>query len=138
MSKEQGPREAVIRAISSWEGVTVHEHRMGGVEFRLGRRELGHLHARIADLPFPRRFRDELIATGQARPHHVLPESGWVTVVMQTAMEAENVIALFRRNYERAAGAHSEGRGSSSNAGEPPNPLEVDTVVQPVPKLVPP
>jgi hypothetical protein len=32
----------------------VHEHRFGGVEFRLGRRELGHLHALFDDLPFPR------------------------------------------------------------------------------------
>ena len=41
-----------------------------------GRRELGHLHRTFADLPFPRRVRDELVAGGRARPHHVLPESG--------------------------------------------------------------
>jgi hypothetical protein len=56
--------EAVIREVSSWEGVTVHEHRFGGVEFRVARRELGHLHARFADLPFPRRVRDELVEAG--------------------------------------------------------------------------
>ena len=71
--------EAVIREVSSWEGVSVHEYRFGGVEFRVGRRELGHLHPRFADLPFPRRVRDELIALRRARPHHVLPDSGWVT-----------------------------------------------------------
>ncbi len=95
-------RDAVIREVSSWEGVKVSDHRFGGVEFRLGRRELGHLHATFADLPFPRRLRDELIASGRARPHHVLPDSGWVTVPMRTAEEAANVIALFRQNYDRA------------------------------------
>lgn len=93
--------ETVIKEVSSWEGVSVQEHRFGGVEFRVGRRELGHLHPHIADLPFPRNIRDELVAAGRARPHHILPNSGWVTVPMRTADEVAWVIELFRRNYER-------------------------------------
>ena len=90
-----------IRAeVGSWDGVTVEAHRFGGVEFRLGRRELGHLHGdRIADLPFTRALRDELVAAGRARRHHVLPDSGWVTCSLEDADEA---IALFRFSYERA------------------------------------
>lgn len=99
--------ETVRRAVASWEGVTTHDHRFGGIEFRQGRRELGHLHRTIADLPFPRRIRDDLVARGRAKPHHVLPRSGWVTVPMRTASEVANVIDLFRQNYERRA-AHSE------------------------------
>jgi hypothetical protein len=93
--------ETVSAAVASWEGVTTDNHRFGGIEFRLGRRELGHLHGRFADLPFPRRVRDELVAGGRARPHHVLPQSGWVTVPMRTSAEVSNVIELFRQNYER-------------------------------------
>jgi Family of unknown function (DUF5519) len=93
--------EQVVREVSSWEGVSVHAHRFGGTEFRVGRRELGHLHARFADLPFTRPIRDELVAAGRARPHHVLPDSGWVTVPMRDAAEARGVIELFRMNYER-------------------------------------
>ncbi len=93
--------ETVRQAVASWEGVTIHDHRFGGVEFRLGRRELGHLHRSFADLPFTRRIRDELVGAGRARPHHILPESGWVTVPMLTATEVQNVIALLRENYER-------------------------------------
>lgn len=95
-------RESLIREIASWKEVSVHQHRFGGVEFRVGRRELGHLHAAFADLPFPHRVRDELIAAGRARPHHVLPDSGWVTVPMRKAEEFANVTELFRRNYQRA------------------------------------
>ncbi len=48
-------RELLVRS-----QVTETTHRFGAVEFRLGRRELGHLHDdRMADLPFPRRVRDE-------------------------------------------------------------------------------
>jgi hypothetical protein len=60
------------------------------------------LHGSIADLPFPRRIRDELVAAGRARPHHVLPNSGWVTAPMRTDSEVATVIELFRHNYERA------------------------------------
>ncbi len=103
--------ETVRAAVASWEGVTTHTHRFGGLEFRLGRRELGHLHARFADLPFPRRIRDALVASGQARPHHVLPNSGWVTIPMRTASEAAHVIDLFRQNYDRTP-AHTSRRSS--------------------------
>ena len=93
--------ERVREAVGSWEGVTTHSHRFGGIEFRLGRRELGHLHRAIADLPFPRRIRDDLVAAGRARPHHILPESGWITVPMRTDADVANVIELFRQNYDR-------------------------------------
>ncbi len=79
--KQNGAAERITATVGSWPDVEIGPHRFGGVEFRLGRRELGHLHGdRIADLPFPRRVRDELIAAGRARAHHVLPDSGWVTV----------------------------------------------------------
>src|SRR5947209_8049798 len=95
--------EHIAETVQSWPGVEAAPHRFGGVEFRLGRRELGHLHGdRIADLPLPRRVRDELIAEGRARPHHVLPDSGWITVSIDSPEGAENAIELFRMTYERA------------------------------------
>src|SRR4029077_9807160 len=36
--------DEIARHVASWPGVTVAPHRFGGVEFRVGRRELGHLH----------------------------------------------------------------------------------------------
>lgn len=93
---------AIEREVCSWEGVTAHPHRFGGREFRLGGRALGHLHgARWADLPFPRRIRDMLVETGRAQPHHVLPDSGWVSRQIREDDVAE-VVELFRLAYERA------------------------------------
>jgi hypothetical protein len=95
--------EHIATVVESWPGVEAAPHRFGGVEFRVGRRELGHLHGdRIADLPFPRRVRDQLIADGRARAHHVLPDSGWITVSIGSPEEAEDAIELFRMAYERA------------------------------------
>jgi hypothetical protein len=98
--------EHITTVVRSWPGVEAATHRFGGVEFRVGRRELGHIHGdRIADLPFPRRVRDELVAEGRARPHHVLPESGWITVSIGSPDEAERAVELFRMAYERARNA---------------------------------
>jgi hypothetical protein len=112
MSESTG--EKIATAVRSWPGVEAATHRFGGTEFRLGRRELGHLHGdRIADLPFPRRVRDQLIAEGRARPHHVLPESGWITVSIRSPEEAQHAVELFRMAYERAT---SSRRGATQRA----------------------
>jgi hypothetical protein len=108
----------VIRAeVLSWDGVTEHPHRFGGVEFRLGKRELGHLHGdRLADLPFRRTIRDMLVETGRALPHHVLPDSGWVSKPIRGERDVDEVIELFRLSYERALAAASAAAARSPSA----------------------
>jgi luciferase-like monooxygenase len=99
----ENAEQRIVREVSAWPDVTVAPHRFGGVEFRVGRRELGHLHgSRWADLPFPIKVRDELIAAGKAEHHHVMPESGWITVRIRRAADVDLVIELFRMNYERS------------------------------------
>ncbi len=94
--------DRISREVLSWAGVTAEPHRFGGVEFRLGRRELGHLHGdRLADLPFPRAVREQLVSVGQAEPHHILPDSGWVTRRIRSEADVAEVIDLFRLNYDR-------------------------------------
>ena len=96
-------RAAIEREVTSWPGVTTGDTGRGGLQFRYGRVELGHLHGgSFADLPFPRKIRDELIATGQAAVHPPLPNSGWVRRQIDGPADAEAVIALLRMNYERA------------------------------------
>jgi Family of unknown function (DUF5519) len=104
LRREQARAGARIRAaVEAWPGVEVWPHRFGGVEFRVGRRELGHVHGdRIADLPFPRKVRDELVASGRALPHHVLPHSGWITFPIESREDVTRAIELFRLSYERA------------------------------------
>lgn len=94
--------DAIVREVTSWPGVTTGRHRFGGTEFRVGRRELGHLHgSRLADLPFPLLVRNDLVEAGRAQPHHVHPESGWVSYVIRGEDDIEPVVRLFRLNYER-------------------------------------
>jgi luciferase-like monooxygenase len=93
----------IVKEVSSWQGVTASAHSFGGTEFRLGRRELGHVHGdRWADIVFPMEVRDRLVAEGRAEPHHVLPRSGWVTFRFREEGDVERAIELFRLSYEAA------------------------------------
>jgi hypothetical protein len=93
----------IEQEVGSWEGVTTHPHRFGGISFRFGRRELGHLHGeRWADLAFHRRVRDMLVETGRAQPHHVLPHTSWVSKQIRDEDDVREVVELFRLGYERA------------------------------------
>ena len=88
--------------VAAWPGVTTAPHRFGGVEFRVGRREIGHLHgSHLADLPFPVRVREGLVSEGRAEPHHVLPASGWVSFRIQRRQDVAAAVDLFRLNYDR-------------------------------------
>lgn len=94
--------EAIERELLSWPDVTAGRHRFGGRAFRVGKIEIGHLHGgHVADLPFPRAIRDELVSSGKVSPHHHLPDSGWVSFHIRDEMDIPAVLALFRRNYER-------------------------------------
>jgi Family of unknown function (DUF5519) len=105
----------IEREIASWPGVSVEPHRFGGVEFRIGHRELGHLHgSSLADLPFPMRIREQLVKTGKAEPHHVLPRSGWVSRRIDDDEDVIAVVELFRLNYERPWKNDEESSISSS------------------------
>ncbi|MDQ3752015.1 MAG: DUF5519 family protein [Actinomycetota bacterium] len=104
--------ERISREVGSWDGITSRSHRFGGVEFRLGRVELGHIHGdSLADLPFPKAVRDSLIASGRAEPHHVLPHTGWLSRRIRSDWDVGDVIELFRLNYERI----TKRRPNSSN-----------------------
>jgi hypothetical protein len=95
-------RETIEREVTGWPGVEEKRHRFGGVEFRVNGHEIGHLHGdRLADLPFPVRMRKELVEAGEAQPHHVLPQTGWVSYRISGDEDVAGALDLFRRNYER-------------------------------------
>jgi hypothetical protein len=103
-------------AVAKWPGMNEAPHRFGGVEFRLGAREIGHLHGDVLlDVPFPKRVRNELVDAGLARPHHVLPESGWVSFFIEDDADVDAAVALLRRSHDLVA-AQLERRRVQSEA----------------------
>jgi hypothetical protein len=96
-------QKIITQTLTSWEGVSTAPHRFGGVEYRFGTRELGHIHGdHLIDIPFPKKVRDEIVQAGLALPHHVLPETGWVSFYLRNEEDVQRAIALLHRSYEIA------------------------------------
>ncbi len=93
--------ESIKKEILNWPDVTAEPHRFGGLEFRLNKREMGHIHGdKLADLPFPMDARNKLINSGRVSPHHVLPQSGWVSFWIKGEKGVPTVIDLFKMRYD--------------------------------------
>jgi hypothetical protein len=93
--------ESIEKELLSWSYVTAEPHIFGGIEFRINKREIGHIHEEllVVDLPFPMNMRNELVNSNHASPHHVLPQSGWVSYWIKKE-DIPAVIELFKMRYE--------------------------------------
>lgn len=110
-----GAHERIDAAVSAWPGIEARPHRFGGTEYRLGAREVGHLHGdHLLDIPFPKPVRDELVAAGLAQPHHILPESGWISFHLRREEDVERAVALLQRSYEIARERQARRDGDSN------------------------
>jgi len=90
--------------VSAWQGISVHRHRFGGREFRFGSAEVGHVHdSGAVDIPFPRAFRDELLARGLAEEHRWVPNTGWVSFHVRNEEDIGRAVWLMRLSYLRYA-----------------------------------
>jgi hypothetical protein len=99
----RGAQLLITKTVTAWAGVTAQPHRFGGVEYVIGRREIGHIHGdHLVDIPFPKKVRDEIVAAGRALPHHILPETGWVSFHLRQEADVEKAITLLHESYEIA------------------------------------
>lgn len=99
----KGAQARITAAVTAWAGVTSQPHRFGGVEYVIGKREIGHIHGdHLVDIPFPKKVREEIVAAGRAQPHHILPETGWVSFYLRQETDVEQAIALLHESYEIA------------------------------------
>jgi len=99
----RGASKQIVDTLLTWNGMEAHPHRFGGTEFRIGRREIGHIHGDVlVDIPFPKKVRDEIVAAGEAEPHHILPETGWVSFYLRNDGDIERAIALLKKSYDLA------------------------------------
>lgn len=106
-----GRGDRIVDTVTSWPGISTKIGRFGETEFYLRGRMLGHVHGdHQADIPFPRRLRDELVAAGRTGPHHLHPDSGWTTLYLSSDTEADTCIALVRLNYDRVAASRRASR----------------------------
>jgi hypothetical protein len=100
--------QRITEAVTSWPGVTASHGDRGEFAFKVGRRELGHLHGdRVLHLGFPKQQWAMLYEQGRIDYHPVFPgKPGWASRSINTEEDVRDVIALLRLNYDRAVERH--------------------------------
>lgn len=96
--------EIITREVTAWPGVEAGPGRRGEFGFRVGRREIGHLHGdRSAHFGFSKAVWEELYAAGRITYHPVFPDKkGWGARRIESDDDVRDVIAMLRLNYDRA------------------------------------
>jgi hypothetical protein len=99
----QTPSQQITAEVTTWPGIEAGPGRRGEFAFRLGRREIGHLHGdHAAHFSFPRQIWSELKQAGRIVDHPVFPgRVGPAARGIETDDDVADVIALLRLNYER-------------------------------------
>ena len=78
-------------------GATIRNHRFGGTEFWAAGRELGHVHGNgLFDASVGRASREDVVRSGLAQPHHVLPASGWVSLWIRDERDVPAALRLMQ------------------------------------------
>lgn len=108
MATTQTASERIIAEVTSWPGVEAGPGRRGELSFKLGAREIGHLHGdRAAHFVFPKDVWAELREQGRIEEHPVFPgKVGPGARRMTSAADVDDVIALLRLNYDRLTVPH--------------------------------
>lgn len=97
----------ITQQVTAWPGVEAGYGRRGEWAFKLGPREIGHLHGdHAAHFFFPKDVWHELHEAGQITEHPVFPgKVGPAARRIRSATDVEDVIALMRGNYDRVSAA---------------------------------
>lgn len=98
--------ERITEEVTSWPGVEAGPGRRGEFAFRVGRREIGHLHGdHAAHFSFPKALWSELIQEHRIEPHPVFPNAQGPAARRITSDEdVADVLVLMRMNYDRLTG----------------------------------
>jgi Family of unknown function (DUF5519) len=116
MANRQRASERITEEVTSWPGVQAGPGRRGEFAFRIGRREIGHLHGDdVAHVGFPKDVWAVLYEKGRIDYHPVFPgRPGFGARRIETEADVDDVIALMRLNYERVVSRHGLPTGAAA------------------------
>ena len=100
--------EQITKEVTSWPGVEAGIGTRGEFGFRVGRREIGHLHGdHVAHFGFPKDVWQELFDEGRIDYHPVFPgKPGYGARRIEGDEDLRDVIELMRLNYDRVVARH--------------------------------
>ena len=108
MSTASTVKEKISAAATSWPGVTSGYGARGELAFKVGSREIGHLHgSSVAHFAFPKAVWAGLRKEGRIVPHPIFPDSpGLAARRIDNDTDVLDVIVLLRINYDRLVARH--------------------------------
>jgi Family of unknown function (DUF5519) len=108
MTTTQTASERITEEVTSWPGVTAGPGERGEFSFKVGRREIGHLHGdRVAHFGLPKGVWQDLFDADRIDYHPVFPgRPGFGARQIESAADVEDVITILRLNYDRAIERH--------------------------------
>jgi hypothetical protein len=108
MTDARTPSQQITDEVTSWPGVTAGPGRRGEFAFRVGHREIGHLHGdHAAHFFFPKDVWAELFEQGQVTHHPVFADkTGPAARRIENDADVRDVIELMRLNYHRVVTRH--------------------------------
>jgi hypothetical protein len=88
---------AIESTVRTWPDMRVGFHRLGGIGFFFCGRESSHIHGNgLLDCFVGRANRDALVERGHACPHHVFPNSGWISFWIDDENGIQAALELIR------------------------------------------
>jgi hypothetical protein len=98
--------ERITAEVMSWPDVEAGFGRRGEFAFKVGRREIGHLHGdHAAHFTFPKQVWAELFEQGRIVDHPVFPgRQGPAARRIEDEADVDDVTRLLRMNYDRLHG----------------------------------
>lgn len=103
MVDRRTPSDRITAEVGAWPGVETANGRKGELAFRVGRRELGHVHDdHTAHFAFPEEVWLELREQKRIAEHPVFPgKPGPAVRRIEDDADVRDVIELLRLNYDR-------------------------------------
>jgi hypothetical protein len=103
MTETRTASERITEEVTSWPGVEAGPGRRGEFAFKVGPREIGHLHGdHAAHFFFPKEVWTDLFDQGRVVHHPVFPDKdGPAARRIEDEADVHDVIGLMRLNYDR-------------------------------------
>jgi hypothetical protein len=103
MNETRTTSERIVDEVTTWPGVEVDTEERGELAFKVGRREIGHLHGDgVAHFSFPKTLWASLKNEHRITAHPVFPDKrGPAARRIDNDDDVRDVIALLRLNYDR-------------------------------------
>jgi hypothetical protein len=102
MTRSGAASQQITEEVTSWPGVEAGPGRRGEFAFKVGGREIGHLHGdHAAHFGFPKDLWAQLVEQGRIVDHPVFPgKAGPAARQIDDQADVEDVIELLRLNYD--------------------------------------